>query len=223
MTSENVLRELKDIEANTSADYADTLRNTAAYLLQKQWVWKEKRGQKEHFKVCEDNQAYFKKLFDGLDMEWHHDRHFGYAGVLPRGSGRQLDITSTLFLLILRKMYDAEASMGRTELGCVTPPTAELLEQFEHVRGEMPSITETHHALEKLRKKGVIDLGTKDPDTKLYAVTVLPNITRVIDQTYLCMLNRFMDSYASDSASGEVVYEETGAIKAEEVSNDTAE
>lgn len=36
MTSEIALRELKDIEAKTSADYADSLRNTAAYLLQKQ-------------------------------------------------------------------------------------------------------------------------------------------------------------------------------------------
>ena len=68
MTSEIVLRELKDIEAKRSADYADSLRNTAAYLLQKQWVWKGKRGQKEHFKLCEDNLAYFNKLFDGLDM-----------------------------------------------------------------------------------------------------------------------------------------------------------
>lgn len=134
MTSEIVLRELKDIEAKTSADYADSLRNTAAYLLQKQWVWKGKRGQKEHFKLCEDNLAYFNKLFDGLDMGWYYDRNFGYAGILPRGSGKQLDITSTLFLLILRKMYDAEASMGRTELGCVTPPTVELLNQYEQLQ-----------------------------------------------------------------------------------------
>ena len=111
MASEIVLRELKEIEAKTSTDYGDSLRNTAAYLLQKQWVWKGKRGQKEHFKLCEDNQTYFHKLFDGVDMEWYYDRNFGYAGILPRVSGKQLDINSTLFLLILRKMYDSEASM----------------------------------------------------------------------------------------------------------------
>ncbi|AGQ30698.1 DUF4194 domain-containing protein [Serratia liquefaciens] len=223
MTSEIALRELKDIEAKTSADYADSLRNTAAYLLQKQWVWKGKRGQKEHFKLCEDNLAYFNKLFDGLDMGWYYDRNFGYAGILPRGSGKQLDITSTLFLLILRKMYDAEASMGRTELGCVTPPTVELLNQYEHVRGEMPPITETNNALENLRKKGIIELGIKDPDTKLHELTVLPNITRVVDQTYVGMLNRFMDSYTPESASGEAVYEGTDDLETLEVYDDSAE
>lgn len=223
MTSEIALRELKDIEAKTSADYADSLRNTAAFLLQKQWVWKGKRGQKEHFKLCEDNLAYFNKLFDGLDMEWYYDRNFGYAGILPRGSGKQLDIISTLFLLILRKMYDAEASMGRTDLGCVTPPTVELLNQYEQVRRDIPLITETNNTLENLKKKGIIELGTKDPDTKLYAVTVLPNITRVVDQTYVGMLNRFMDSDTSESASGEAVYERTDAVEAVEVFDDRAE
>ena len=52
MINDIVLRELKEIASRNSDDYADTLRNTAAYLLQKQWVWKGKRGQKEHFKVC---------------------------------------------------------------------------------------------------------------------------------------------------------------------------
>ena len=55
MINDIVLRELKEIASRNSDDYADTLRKTAAYLLQKQWAWKGKRGQKEHFKVCEDN------------------------------------------------------------------------------------------------------------------------------------------------------------------------
>ncbi|WP_241606573.1 DUF4194 domain-containing protein [Rosenbergiella epipactidis] len=223
MSSEIALRELKDIETKTSTDYADSLRNTAAFLLQKQWVWKGKRGQKDHFKLCEDNLAYFRKLFDGLDMEWYYDRNFGYVGILPRGSGKQLDIISTLFLLILRKMYDAEASLGRTELGCVTPPTAELLNQYEQVRGDMPLITETNNALENLRRKGIIEIGIKDPDTKLHKVTVLPNITRVVDQSYIGMLNRFIDSYTSDSALGEADCEETNAIETAEVYDDSAE
>lgn len=223
MTSEIVLRELKDIEAKASADYADSLRNTAAYLLQKQWVWKGKRGQKEHFKLCEDNQAYFNKLFDAVDMTWYYDRNFGYAGILPRGPGKQLDIISTLFLLILRKMYDTEASMGRTELGRVTPPTVELLNKYEQVKGDKPLITETNNALENLRKKGIIELGNRDPDTKLHEVTVLPNIIRVVGQTYVGMLNRFMDSYTPESTSGEAAYEETDAIETEEVSDDNAE
>lgn len=223
MASEIVLRELKDIEAKTSQDYADSLRNTAAYLLQKQWVWKGKRGQKEHFKLCEDNQTYFHKLFDGLDMTWHYDRNFGYAGVLPRGSGKQLDIISTLFLLILRKMYDAEASMGRTELGRVTPPTVELLNQYEHVKGEIPLITDTNNAMEILKKKGIIELGNRDPDTKLYEVTVLPNITRVVSPTYVGTLNRFLDSYTTGSSPDEAAHEETDDIETEELSDDNAE
>lgn len=223
MASDIVLRELKEIEAKTSSDYADSLRNTASYLLQKQWVWKGKHGQKEHFKLCEDNQTYFHKLFDGVDMTWYYDRNFGYAGILPRGSGKQLDIISTLFLLILRKMYDTEASMGRTELGRVTPPTAELLNQYEQIRGERPSITETSTALDNLRKKGIIEMGSKDPDTKLYEVIVLPNITRVVSSSYIGTLNRFIDSYTPEPASGKAAHQETNAIEIEEESDDCAE
>ncbi len=223
MTSESVLRELSDIEAKISADYADSLRNTAAYLLQKQWVWEGKRGQKEHFKLCKDNQAYFNKLFDGVGMTWCYDRNFGYAGVLPQGSGKQLDITSTLFLLILRKMYDAEASMGNTEAGRARPPTIELLNQYEQVKGDKPTITETSNALENLRGKGIIELGNRDLDTKLQEVTVLPNIILVVDQTYLGTLNRFMDSYASESVSSEVAYEENDVNKTKEISDERTE
>lgn len=223
MASEITLRELKEIELKKSADYADNLRNTAAYLLQKQWAWKGKRGQKEHFKLCEENQTYFYKLFDGLDMAWYYDRNFGYAGILPRGSGKQLDITSTLFLLILRKMYDTEASMGRTELGRVKPPTVELLNQYEQVKGEKPQITDTNAALDNLKKKGIIFVGNKDPDTKLHEVVVLPNITRVVSPEYVGTLNRFIDSYTPESAVGDVMCEEPCASEKEEVSDDNAE
>ncbi|MDA0150799.1 DUF4194 domain-containing protein [Vibrio sp. Makdt] len=222
MASEIMLRELKEIESKTSADYADSLRNTAAYLLKKQWVWKGKRGQKEHFKLCEDNQTYFHKLFDGLNMMWYYDRNFGYAGILPRGSGKRLDITSTLFLLILRKMYDAEASMGRTELGRVKPPTAELLNQYEQVKGERLLITETSTALDNLRRKGIIELGSRDPDTKLHEIIVLPNITRVVNPAYLETLNRFIDSDTPEPVSDEAVYEEADSTENAEVSDDRA-
>ncbi len=223
MASEVMLRELKEIESKTSTDYADSLRNTAAYLLQKQWVWKGKRGQKEHFKLCEDHQAYFQKLFDGLDMTWYYDRNFGYAGILPRGSGKQLDITSTLFLLILRKMYDTEASMGRTEIGRVRPPMAELLNQYEQVKGEKPLLTETNTTLDILRRKGIIELGNRDPDTKLHEVTVLPNITRVVSPAYVGTLNRFIDNYTSESASVETAHKKNHTIEVEEIPDDSAE
>ncbi|MBQ0748509.1 MAG: DUF4194 domain-containing protein [Marinobacter sp.] len=203
MINDIVLRELKEVESRNSADYADNLRKTAAYLLQKQWAWKGKRGQKEHFQVCEDNATYFHKLFDALDMDWYYDRNFGYVGVLPRGTGSQLDITATVFLLILRKMYDTEASMGRTELGRVTPPTVELLNQYEQVKGERPLLTVTSEALDTLRKKGIIELGPRDPDTKLPEVTVLPNVTRVVGPAFLGSLESFMNSYAANSESGD--------------------
>lgn len=222
MASEIMLRELKDIESKTSSDYADNLRNTAAYLLRKQWVWKGKRGQKEHFKLCEENQTYFHKLFDALEMTWYYDRNFGFAGILPRGSGKQLDITSTLFLLILRQMYDTEASMGRTEHGRVKPPTTELLNQYEQVKGDKPLITDTSAALDNLRRKGIIELGEKDPDTKLHEVIVLPNITRVVSPDYIGTLNRFIDSYTQEPA-GKTVIEEAHIIESIEVSNDSAE
>ncbi|ELR65604.1 hypothetical protein C942_00687 [Photobacterium marinum] len=196
MASEIILRELKDIELKKSADYIDSLRKTSAYLIRNQWVWNEKRGHKEHFKRCEENQTYFHKLFDSLDMTWHFDRNFGYAGVLPRGAGKRLDVTTTLFLLILRKMYDTEASMGRTELGRVKPPATELINQYELIRGDRPPVTETSYALENLKRKGVIELGERDGDTKLYEITVLPNITRVVSAAYLGVLEQFMDSYS---------------------------
>lgn len=201
MVSEVALRELKEIEAKQNEDYADSLRDAAAYLLQRQWVWREKRGQKQYFRLCEENQTYFNKLFDALKMNWYFNRNFGYAGVLPRGTGKQMDIISSLFLLILRQMYDAEASMGRTDIGRVNPPTDELLNLYEQVKGEMPLITETNAALESLKRKGVIELGNRDAETKLYEITVLPNIIRVVTTGYLEMLDRFIDSYSDDSDS----------------------
>ncbi|MAL99947.1 MAG: hypothetical protein CL583_16020 [Alteromonadaceae bacterium] len=220
MINDIVLRELKEVVSRNSVDYADNLRKTAAYLLQKQWAWKGKRGQKEHFQVCEDNAPYFHKLFDALDMDWYYDRNFGYVGVLPRGTGSQLDITSTVFLLILRKMYDTEASMGRTELGRVTPPTVELLSQYEQVKGERPLLTVTSEALDTLRKKGIIELGPRDPDTKLPEVTVLPNITRVVGPAFLGSLESFMASYATNSESGDEPHLTTDPAEA---SDDNAE
>ena len=220
MINDIVLRELKEIASRNSDDYADTLRKTAAYLLQKQWAWKGKRGQKEHFKVCEDNATYFHKLFDALDMDWYYDRNFGYVGVLPRGTGSQLDVTATVFLLILRKMYDTEASMGRTDLGRVTPPTVELLNQYEQVKGERPILTATTEALDTLRKRGIIELGPRDPDTKLPDVTVLPNITRVVGPAFLGSLENFMNSYAPGSEPGDESHLTTDPAEA---SDDNAE
>lgn len=163
-------------------------RSVASFLLKKQWVYREKNSKYYHF--ISKNKSHFLALFDALNMSLIQDHDYAYFGIISRGDGELIKLKHTIILLILRKLYDIEASEGRNENGRVSPPSDLILQEYQSLGKELNQ-TEMSEIFDYLKRRGVIEIGSKDPETHLQEITILPTIRNVVTEEYLSTISEY--------------------------------
>ena len=116
------LKELKTL-SEEKPEKEEQAKNIAAALLQKQFIQSDSNS--SQYRFISQNKRYFENLFDALQKDLVHDVNHGYFGIVPRTKNYKIKLIPTLMLLILRRLYDIEASEGRLVNGC--KPTTELI------------------------------------------------------------------------------------------------
>lgn len=188
-----MLRELEKITESSSNPFTEEeLTGAAARLRERQFIFKDKRGQSKTYDILAHQQAYFAELFSAFGDEFFVDTHFGYCGIIPAFSRPILKQLETIFLLILAKMHDLECRKARSENGRTNPSESILLDEYCQTTGrEKPKAAETKAALERLAKVGVIELGEMNELSEMREIIILPSIMRVVSSRYLENLNAF--------------------------------
>jgi hypothetical protein len=188
-----MLRELEKIIANNSQKISEQeLKMAAAKLREKQFIFKDRRGQARTFDVLVNQKDYFENLFDAFGDEFFVDQHFGYCGILPSNPRPMLKQLDTIFLLLLVKMHDLECRKARSEHGKTQPNEALLLDEYcAATAREKPKQADARAALERLARLNVIELGAMNEQTEMREITILPSIMRIVTGSYLESLTAF--------------------------------
>lgn len=218
-----MLRELKRVVEESGKDPQE-FQQTANYLLANQFVSAFKHGQRRHYLLVEMYQQYFGNLFDALGMKLYVNENERLAGVLPveREAFVRLKIDETLFLLVLRQIYEEKVENFEIDNGFVATNTVAILERYvQLVKREIPTETRFKDILTLFSKQGVIIRGKAyDEDAKNIMINITPVVRLIVTEAYLRQLESFN---GSDPDEDEVIDEQIEqGVEATEAESQTA-
>ncbi|WP_067219621.1 DUF4194 domain-containing protein [Marinomonas gallaica] len=203
-----MLRELKRVVEESGKDPQE-FQQTANYLLANQFVSAFKHGQRRHFLLVEMYQQYFSNLFDALGMKLYVNENERLAGLLPieREAFVRLKTDETLFLLVLRQIYEEKVENFEIDNGFVATNSVAILERYvQLVKREIPTETRFKDILTLFSKHGLIIRGKAfEEDAKNIMVNITPVVRLVVTEAYLRQLESFN---GTDPEEDEVVDEQ---------------
>jgi hypothetical protein len=192
-----MLRELKKVVEESGKDPQE-FQQAANYLLSHQFVSAFKHGQRKYFLLIEAYQHYFSNVFDALGMKLYVNENERLLGLLPveREAFIRLKTDETLFLLILRQIYEEKIENFEVDNGFVATNTHAILERYvQLVKREIPTETRFKDILTLLSRHGVLIRGKAyEEDSKNLAIHVTPVVRLVVTEAYLRQLESFNGS-----------------------------
>ena len=194
-----MLKELKKVVEESGKDVQE-FQQAANYLLSHQFVSAYKHGQRKYFLLIETYQHYFSVVFDALGMKLYVNENERLLGLLPveREAFVRLKTDETLFLLVLRQIYEEKIENFEVDNGFVASNTHAVLERFvQLVKREIPTETRFKDILNLLSRHGVLIKGKAyDEDSKNLAIHITPVVRLVVTEAYLRQLESFNGSDA---------------------------
>ncbi|MFT2112591.1 DUF4194 domain-containing protein [Marinomonas sp. 2405UD68-3] len=205
-----MLKELKKVSEESGKDVKE-FQHTANFLLANQFASAYKHGQRKHYLLIESYQDYFSRLFEALGMKLYVNENERLSGVLPieKEAFLRLKADETLFLLVLRQLYEEKIENFEVDNGFVSTHTNAILERFvQLVKRDVPNETRFKDILTLLSRHGVIIRGKAfEEDAKNIMVNITPVVRLIVTEAYLRQLESFTvsdEDTEDDDMSNEV-------------------
>lgn len=194
-----MLKELKKVVEESGKDVQE-FQQAANYLLSHQFVSAYKHGQRKYFLLIETYQSYFAHVFEALGMKLYVNENERLLGLLPieREAFIKLKTDETLFLLVMRQIYEEKIENFEVDNGFVATHTHAILERYvQLVKREIPNETRFKDILTLLSRHGVLIKGKAyEEDSKNLAIHITPVVRLVVTEAYLRQLESFNGSDA---------------------------
>ena len=192
-----MLKELKKVVDESGKD-AEEFQQTANFIIANQFASAYKHGQRKHYLLIEAYQDYFSTIFDALGMKLYINENERLAGVLPvqREAFVRLKTDETLFLLVLRQIYEEKIENFEVDNGFVATNTHTILDRYvQLVKREIPSETRFKDILALLSRHGVLIRGKSyEEDSKNMMINITPVVRLIVTEAYLRQLESFNGS-----------------------------
>ena len=211
-----LFNEIRNLIASGDVD-ENTLTTTAAYLLRKQFVFRNQPGDQSHFQIVDKYYQYFEKAFSFFGAELTRNYDSAYIGYIPKKQLSSLKLVETACLLTLRLIYDQEklSGMGNTMDGTVSVSGDRVIQEYRINTGrdDLGKSVSFKEAMKPLRQKSIIRLGDKNIESDVEDIIILPSIEAVIDKHYALTLtnaleNNHLDQNGSQDIQGEELIHE---------------
>lgn len=202
-----MLRELKKVVEESGKD-AQEFQQTANFILANQFASAYKHGQRKHYLLIESYQEYFERLFDALGMTLYINENERLAGVLPiqKEAFVRLKTDETLFLLVLRQIYEEKIENFEVDNGFVATNTHTILDRFvQLVKREIPNETRFKDILALFSRHGIIIRGKSyEEDSKNLMINITPVVRLIVTEAYLRQLESFNGTDPDDDDMAEL-------------------
>ncbi|ETX11478.1 hypothetical protein MUS1_09335 [Marinomonas ushuaiensis DSM 15871] len=189
-----MLKELKKVVEESGKD-AQEFQQTANFIIANQFASAFKHGQRKHYLLLEAYQDYFDQLFDALGMRLYINENERLAGVLPvqKEAFVRLKTDETLFLLVLRQIYEEKIENFEVDNGFVATNTHIILDRFVNlVKREIPSETRFKDILALFNRHGILIRGKSyEEDSKNQIINITPVVRLIVTEAYLRQLESF--------------------------------
>lgn len=191
-----MLHELRRMLDKDETLSAEDLRRAAAVALERQFLFGDKNRDQRHFHQILDAEEYFRNLFDALNLELVCDRTAGYLGVVPRESQLTLglDTESSLFLLVLRVIYEQAARECRIgEYSQVLTDSEALVDSYlAHTRRKRPGLVRLREILRSFSRQGLLEID--EDEDKAIRFRIRPSIRDIVTPSFLQALEDYLEA-----------------------------
>lgn len=197
-----MLSELKKLSERDGVE-PESLRALASLLLDRQFIYSDK--DLKHYQLAMFHSGYFESIFDALNRDFILDMELGMVGIVPRDRASSINLKKdeTLFLLLLRLIYEDAITNFSIENGCACSDTEVLLAKFyASTRSERSLLlTDVRRTLTMFRRMGLIDIQ-EDSDKKI-DFRIRPAIRIVLNEGWLKSLEQYMGAAEADDDTDE--------------------
>lgn len=195
-----MLQDLKKQLNNQEQLTADDFKIASKQLLARQFLMRERPSDRQSWRLITNHYDYFENLFDALGWQLHRDDELSLIGILPgdQESHTRLKLVETLFLLVLRLLY--EEGMDRLEIqdGCAFISSHTLSERYEALfKRELPTKTLFKKILNRFKQHGVLEMKDND-DNGMPELKVFPTIRLITGPEVQQRISAHCEAFSSD-------------------------
>ncbi len=207
-----MLHELNRIYSKDESGNIDDYRRAASVLLNRQFLYADKRRDKGFYHQILSSEDYFWNLFDALNLDLICDPQTGYVGIVPRESHitQGLDTEHTLLLLSLRVLYENAVLECRiVEGGQVLTDSDNLMDFYEFQTGrKKPGLVRLREILGNISRQGLLDFDGEE--NRVIQVRIRPAIRDIVSTGWMETLENYKAVKDIDNGieAGENVFNE---------------
>jgi hypothetical protein len=173
----------------------ETVTRCIQVMLARQCLYAGMHGLGPYYRVLStpEYQGFFRKYFAAMGLEFHHDTRSGLVALRVASGAPRFDAQSqrlrkdeTAVLLALRVAYEEAFNAKQfDDLGTVATTTDELYDKLAAIGGiEIPE-TRLLEILATLKRKGIVEIGERDPVERVRPLTILPGIEVAVPPAYI--------------------------------------
>jgi hypothetical protein len=176
----------------------DDLRQAARILLERQFLFSQRKKDQDAYRLIRNHFDYFQNLFDALGWTLERDDDFAFLGIVPMEteSFARLKLVETLLILCLRLLYEEGVEHFEVNEGSVYVEMENVLNRYEaQTRRVRPNRGNALELFRSFKRFGIIELG--EPDSgHLPQIRILPSIRKVTDRNVLARLQAYLPEEA---------------------------
>lgn len=189
-----MLHEMKQILHRDGAVDEDALKRAAAYMMQRQFIYRSDASDRPHYLCVSEYRTYFEHLFDALGYRVVVDDDYSFIGIIPESFFRPIKTTETLFLLIARLFYDEEIRDMQAGRDVIVVSYDAFMDRYEQLTGRarIESRVQMNDLIGNLNRFNVMKRA--ETDERVPIVQILPGIIGLISPPMIKMIGQFNNS-----------------------------
>jgi len=207
-----MLQDLKTL-LNRNEDIEEEQMLEAAYaLLNQQFLRHANSRQRKQYEIICRFHAYFSNLAEASGYELIMNEGQGYVGVTPRFYSWRMKLDETLFLLVLRQLYDEEINaFHANDDATVSIPLDDLELRYKQLTSRELARTRTEfdQLSDSLRRRGILCVDNSEENPQLLYVTIYPTITAVVNSKAIDTISLYLRAEGNNVAISTEESEET--------------
>lgn len=178
----------------TDGDYTvDDFKQAMYQLVSQQCLYQRFHQQSVSYRLIVRHEKEFKEVADMMGLKLAVNARLGYCYVRQDvAKPAPMDLSETLFLLVLRQLYHQHANAGAlTDEGDAVINLAELIETYKQSTGRDldAKLSNLRNLLKSAQRCGIArEVKQLDDDPQPFAVAILPGITDILSEY---AINRF--------------------------------
>lgn len=196
-----MLRDLKQLIDRQEQLEASNFKIAASQLLARQFLLRERQSDRQSWALIANYYDYFENLFDALGWKLHRDDQFGLIGILPgeQENHTRLKLVETLFLLVLRLLYEEGMDRFEVQEGSIFISSHTLSERYENLfKRTLPNKTAFREILGRFRQHGILEMGDENDDG-MPELKVFPTIRLITGTEVQQRISTYCQTFSTNS------------------------